>query len=280
MSFTYTDAHTHFWDSGVMPYPWLAEVPAIAGRHTPEELVAEAAAQPPSRIVFVECGAPQPDEVNWVERLAAAEPRLAAIVAQATMDAGARTTAVLAGLASRPLVRGVRHLIQDEKDPEYCLRPEFLAGVQQLEAFDLSFDICCRHHQLPAVIELVRRCPQVRFILDHAGKPGVRAGLLDPWRGHIASLAALPNIDCKLSGLVTEAEHERWVTADLQPYVGHLLATFGPSRLLFGGDWPVAKLASGYLRWLAAARDLTAHLTPEAQSVIFQHTATRAYRIG
>lgn len=279
MSFTYTDAHTHFWNPGVLPYPWLAEVPAIAGRHTLDELAEEAAVLPPSRIVFVECGAPQPDEVNWIEQLAAQEPRLAGIVAHVPMNAGAQTPALLAELARHPLVRGVRHLFQDETDPEFCLRPEFIAGVQQLAAFDLSFDLCCRHHQLPAVIELVRRCRRVRFILDHAGKPAIRAGVLDPWRGHIATLATLPNIDCKLSGLVTEADHEHWGAADLQPYVAHLLTTFGPSRLLFGGDWPVAKLASGYLRWLATAREFTAPLTPEDQAAIFHRNAARVYRL-
>ncbi|MEI6862677.1 MAG: amidohydrolase family protein, partial [Verrucomicrobiota bacterium] len=105
------------------------------------------------------------------------------------------------------------------------------------------------------------------------------SGLLDPWREHIRELAALPNVVCKLSGLVTEADHAHWTAAQLAPYVAHLLDTFGASRLLFGGDWPVAKLASDYPRWLATARVFTAHFTAAEQSAIFSGNAERVYRL-
>jgi L-fuconolactonase len=276
---THTDAHVHFWDE-TLPHPWLAEVPAIAAPHLPAGLRAEAGVATPSRIVFVECGAPWLDEVRWVERLAAAEPRIAGIVAKVSVNAGAETTRAIAELARHPLVRGVRHLIQDEPDPGFCLTPEFLSGIAQLPAAGLSFDICCRHAQLPAVVELVRRSPQTRFILDHAGKPGIRAGLIEPWRAHIRALAARPNVVCKLSGLVTEADPIGWTTDQLRPYVAHLVDTFGPGRLLFGGDWPVAKLASSYRRWLDAALTLTDHLTASERAAIFSENATRTYRLG
>jgi len=279
-NFTFVDAHVHFWDQQTLPYPWLVEVPAIAGRHTPAELRAESAPLVPDKIVFVECGAPAIDEVRWIEQLALAEPRLAAIVAKAPMNAGAATTQAITELRRHRLVRGVRHLIQDEKDPNYCLTPEFVAGIRQLGPAGLSFDLCCRHHQLPAVIELVRRCPDTPFVLDHAGKPGISSGLLDPWREHIAALAALPNIDCKLSGLITEADPVHWTAEQLLPYAAHLLATFGPARLLFGGDWPVAKLAGSYPRWLDTARMLLATLPALEQAAIFHANAARVYRLG
>src|SRR2546428_156533 len=113
MTFTYVDAHVHFWDQGALPYPWLADVPTIAGRHTPDELRAQAVAVAPSQMVFVEGGAPWLDEVQWVEALAAREPRLAGIVAKCPMNAGAATTAAIDELRRHPLVRGVRHAIQD-----------------------------------------------------------------------------------------------------------------------------------------------------------------------
>ena len=274
----FIDSHMHFWDRALMPYTWLHEVPSIWDRHTPENLHAEAAPELPEKIVFVECGAPGLAEVTWVGELAAREPRIRAIVAKVAINAGAQTSADLGVLRQHPLVRGVRHHF--EHDPvDYCARPEFIAGVRELAAADLSFDICCKHPQMPAVIELVRQCPEVRFILDHAGKPGIRAGLLDPWRAHIRSLAALPNVVCKLSGLVTEADHQRWSAAQIQPYVSHLLETFGPGRLLFGGDWPVAKLASGYLRWLETARQFVAHHSVAEQTAIFHDNAARVYRI-
>jgi L-fuconolactonase len=275
----FIDAHMHFWDrSALGPYTWLHEVPSIWDRHGPETLHAEAGASLPEKIVFVECGAPWLDEVKWIERLAVQEPRIRGLVAKMTVNAGAQTAADLAELKHHPLARGVRHHF--EHDPlDFCARPEFIAGTRLLPAAGLSFDICCKHPQLPAVIELVRRCPDTSFILDHAGKPGIRAGLLDPWREHIRTLAGFPNIVCKLSGLVNEADHRAWTVAQLQPYVTHLLNTFGPSRLLFGGDWPVAKLACGYTRWLDTARGLVAHLNAAEQSAIFHENAARAYRI-
>lgn len=280
MSFPFIDAHVHFWDRGTLPYPWLDELPAIAGRHTPAELLVEAAECFPEKIVFVECGAPWLDEVRWVEQLAAAEPRIAGIVAQCQVNEGTATEARLAELKGRPLVRGVRHLIQHEPDPDFCVRPEFIAGVRAVGAAGLSFDLCCFHHQLAAVVRLVRACPETRFILDHLGKPDICAGLLDPWRAHLRDLAALPNVDCKLSGLITEADHAAWQPAHLQPYVEHALETFGPSRLFFGGDWPVAKLAGSYPRWLAAARALVASFSSTEQAAIFRQNAQRVYRLA
>ncbi len=280
MSFVFIDTHVHFWDQRVMPYPWLVEVPSIAGPHTPAELKAEAGAEFPVKIVFVECGAPGLDEVKWVAHLAAREPRIAGIVAKVTIDAGPATATAIAELKRQPLVRGVRHNFQDERDPDYCARPEFIAGVRSLATAGLSFDLCCRHHQLPAAIRLVQACPDTHFILDHFGKPGIKARLLDPWRDHIAALAAQPNVDCKLSGLVTEADHAAWRIDDLRPYVDHVLATFGPARLLFGGDWPVAKLAASYPRWLDTARALVSHLPAVAQTGIFHDNALRVYRLN
>jgi L-fuconolactonase len=276
----FIDTHVHFWDQRVLPYPWLVEVPTIAHPHTPVELHAEAGTELPARIVFVECGAPGLDEVQWVTQLAAREPRLAGIVAKIAVNAGEKTAADIATLKRNALVRGVRHLIQGEPDPDFCTRPEFIAGVRALGAAGLSFDVCCRHHQLGAVVQLVRSCPDTRFILDHFGKPDIRGGQLDPWRRHIADLAALTNVDCKLSGLVTEADHAAWTVDHLRPYVNHALATFGPHRLLFGGDWPVVKLAAPYTRWLDTARALVSDLPPPAQTAIFHDNAVRVYRLA
>jgi L-fuconolactonase len=280
MSFAFIDSHVHFWDQQQLPYPWLVEVPKIAGRHTPAELRAEAGEDCPEKIVFVECGAPWLDEVKWVSQLAVIEPRIAGLVAKCMVNEGAATVAKLAELKRFPLVRGVRHLVQHEPDADYCARPEFIAGVQAVGAAALSFDLCCFHHQMPAVVRLMRACPDTRFILDHFGKPGIRARLLDPWRAHLAELAALPNVVCKLSGLITEADHAAWQPADLKPYVDHALATFGPGRLLFGGDWPVAKLAGSYPRWLDTARALVSHLPAADQDAIFRRNALRAYRLA
>jgi L-fuconolactonase len=269
----------HFWDRDALgAYTWLHEVPSIAHRHTTENLRAEAPAHLPDKIVFVEAGAAPLKEVQWVSRLAAVEPRLRGIVAKIQINAGAQTTADLAALRRYPLVKGVRHPF--EHDPvNYCVRPEFIRGVREAADLGYTFDICCKHPQLPAVIELVRSCPQATFILDHGGKPGIRAGLLDPWREHIRSLAAFPNVVGKLSGLATEADHANWTEAQLQPYAAHLLDCFGPSRLLFGGDWPVAKLAIGYVRWLEIVQRFLAPLNPAEQAAVWRDNADRVYRL-
>lgn len=182
-------------------------------------------------------------------------------------------------VATSPLVKGIRRLLQGEPDPAFCLRPGFVRGVQLLADYDLSFDLCVRHHQLPGVVELVRRCPQVSFVLDHIGKPDIAGRVLDPWREQLAALATHPNVTCKVSGLVTEADPRAWTPDDLAPYVAHVLAAFGEDRVLFGGDWPVALLASSYRRWVEALDALTAHLSPEAKRKLWAENARRFYRL-
>jgi|HubBroStandDraft_1064217.scaffolds.fasta_scaffold73622_3 L-fuconolactonase len=283
MGFEFTDSHVHYWDASLRPYPWLAGVPSIAAAHGPGDLAREAGGSPPSRVVFVQADCDRGralDEVGWVESLAGAAPPVAGIVAFAPMDAGAGTLEALRALVGRPLVRGVRHLIQGETDPGFCLSPAFVEGVRECGELGLSFDLCVRHPQLSSVIELVGRCPATSFILDHAGKPDLRSNMLESWRAHIGELAAHPNVTCKVSGLVTEAgtaalDPERFV-----PTITHLLETFGPSRLLFGSDWPVVKLASPYATWLSMARALLSHLPEQSQASIFSGNAGRVYRLG
>jgi L-fuconolactonase len=279
----HVDAHVHFWDGARMAYPWLAEVPAIADPHSPRELVGEAGAAAPSALVFVEAGAIGAHaraEVDWVSALAAQEPRIAAIVAAVAVDRGPETEAALAALAGHPLVRGVRHNLQDHAVADHCLRPSFLSGVARAGEAGLTFDLCIRHHQLPAAIALVRRCPGTQFVLDHGGKPDIRNAVLDPWWAHVAELARLPNVSCKLSGLVTEADLAGWTPAALRPYVERLLECFGPGRLLFGSDWPVVKLAASYRRWLDAALELLAPLTSAERAAVLGENARRIYRLG
>ena len=283
MTPSFVDAHVHFWDGARLPYPWLAGVPAIAGAHTPVELAREVGASLPEAIVFVESAvdpARALDEVAWVEALAAREPRIAAIVAQVAVDRGAQTEAALAALAGHALVRGVRHNLQDYSDPGHCLRPAFIDGVRAVGARGWTFDLCVRHAQLPACTALVRACPETTFVLDHAGKPYVRGGVLDPWRQNVAALAGLPNVVCKLSGLVTEADPATWTPDALRPYVEHLLSCFGPGRLLFGSDWPVVKLSADYRRWLDAALELLAPLSAPERTAILSTNSKRIYRLS
>lgn len=182
-------------------------------------------------------------------------------------------------LGSHPRLKGVRRLIQGEGDPDFCARPEFVAGVRRLGEVGLSFDVCVYHHQLPAVVRLARAAPDTPMVLDHIGKPAIADGQLTPWRDHIAELASMDHVWCKLSGLVTEARWEEWSSADLQPYADAVIEAFGYERLMFGSDWPVCTLASEYAAWLAAVRELTGGAARNELAWLFAGAAERFYRL-
>jgi len=276
------DSHVHFWDQGALPYAWLAEHPALPRVATPVELVAEVGESTRASFVVVEADTHPArvfDEVRWVEALAAREPRIRGIVACARLDREALTLRALDALARKPLVRGVRQSLQHERDPGFCLRPRFVDGVVACGQRQLTFDVCVRHPQLGAIAELARRAPETTLVLDHAGKPGIAGGLLDPWRATIAELGRLPNVVCKLSGLVTEADPVAFRLDDLRPYAEHVLACFGPERVLFGSDWPVLKLAATYERWLDMALSLLAPLSESERHAVLAGNASRVYRL-
>lgn len=274
-----TDAHLHCWDPARLRYPWLASVPDLNRAYNFSDYTADRGTASVTRRVFVQadCDPAQArDEVSWMS----AQPEIAAIVAFAPLGQGDVVTPELAWLARHPKVRGVRRILQGEPDPSFCLAPDFVAGVRALATFGFTFDLCIHAGQLSAATELVRRCPEVTFVLDHLGKPPIRAAQLDPWRGDLAALARLPNVVAKLSGLSTEADLAAWTTTDLQPYVDHAVACFGPSRLLFGSDWPVVNLAGGLSRWMTALAALTAHASPADRRAFFHENAGRIYRLA
>jgi L-fuconolactonase len=277
----YIDAHVHFWQPGRLRYDWLANVPNINRPYEPADLARAAERLPLEGIVFVQADCVAADglrEVAWVSELAEAEPRIQGIVAFAPLEQVTSAAAYLTELSNYPLVKGVRRLIQDEP-AAFAIQPDFVSGVQLLADYDLPFDVCIRHHQLEATIALVKQCPHVRFVLDHFGKPDIKAHLMEPWATHLAQLADLPNVACKLSGLVTEADWQGWTAADLQPYMDHALAVFGPERVMFGGDWPVSELATDYARWLRTAAAAVNHLNEAEKDRIFYTNARDFYRL-
>ena len=277
----FIDSHCHFWEPYQLTYDWLADMKLLNRPFTPDMLVAEAGESPPAKMIFVQADCRPEDalaEVAWVASLAQQDSRVAGIVAFAPLEQGDRVISILEKLAQEPLVKGVRRLIQSEPTG-FSIQSAFIDGVNALSPFELSFDLCVIHHQLPDVIELVGRCPDVRFVLDHCGKPPIKAGQLDPWREHISQLATYDNVMCKLSGLVTEADMEAWQPADLQPYIDHVLAEFGSKRLMFGGDWPVSKLATTYGRWVDCVFTAVAHLPPTEQQAILIDNCQQFYRL-
>jgi len=275
------DSHVHFWQPSRLRYSWLATVPAINRPYEPADLAQAAEGLSLAGIVFVQADCVAADglaEVAWVSELAPAEPHLQGIVAFAPLEHGEAVAAYLAQLRQNALVKGVRRLLQDEPTT-LATEPSFVRGVQMLADFDFTFDLCIRHHQLEAAIALVKQCPRVHFVLDHLGKPDIKAQLLEPWASQLAQLAAWPNVSCKLSGLVTEADWQNWTAADLQPYIAHALDTFGPERLMFGSDWPVATLATDYARWLQTAVTALHALNEAEKDRIFYGNARDFYRL-
>ncbi len=278
------DSHLHLWDPRRFRMRWVEGNPTLEQPYGLAEYREHTAGLDIAAMVYLQVDVDPAYallEARWVTERAAEDPRIRAMVPYAPLEDGDQVRSFLdALLATSPLVRGIRRLLQGEPDPDFCLQPRFVRGVQLLAEYGLSFDLCIRHEQFPSIIALVERCPQVSFVLDHIGKADIKGRALDPWRDQIAALAAFPNVMCKISGMVTEADHERWTADDLRPYVEHVIARFGEDRVMFGGDWPVALLASSYRRWVETLDGLTAHLSPEAQRKLWGENARRFYRLG
>jgi L-fuconolactonase len=283
-NFPITDAHVHLWDSQRFPITWLAGHATLDRPYGINEYRAHTAGVQVAAFVYVEVDVEPPFgllEAQWALERAQEDPRLQGIIAAAPLEYGDHVRVYLEALAALgPHIKGVRRILQGERDPAFCLQPDFVRGVQLLPEFGFSFDICIYHPQLASAVELVRRCPETQFMLDHIAKPGIKDGLLDPWRAQIEELAALPNVICKISGMATEADHQNWTTDNLAPYVAHVLAAFGEDRVAFGSDWPVLLLAGEYQRWVATLDTLTTHLSPEAQRKLWSENARRFYRLG
>ena len=277
------DAHVHLWNPQHFPMPWLDHTPALNKPFELSDYPRQSAGCTIAALVSVEVDvAPHYAllEARWAADLAVHDARLQGIVAAAPVEHGEQVRAYLDALqATSPLIKGVRRNLQDEPDAAFCLQEDFVQGIRLLPTYGFSFDLCIRHWQLPAVVELVRRCPDTHFILDHLGKPAIKAHLLDPWREHLAQLAALPNVCCKISGLVTEADQHRWAPEELAPYVAHALEVFGEDRVVFGGDWPVLLLAASHDRWVETLDALTQHLSPAAKRKLWKENARRFYRL-
>ena len=278
------DAHVHLWNPEQFSMPWLAAIPRLNRLYGLQDYREQTRGLPIIVMVYVEVGVEAQEalrEAHYVAGLAREEPRLQAIVAAAPVERGVAVREHLASLvAISPLIKGVRRNLQDEAEPDFCLHPDFVAGVRLLAEYNLSFDLCIKHWQLPYVTELVRRCPDTAFILDHLGKPGIKQQLLDPWQVDLRALAELPNVVCKISGMVTEADHEGWQPTDLEPFINVVLDAFGEERVLFGSDWPVALLASPYRRWYETLEALTAHLPVSTNRKLWAENAQRFYRVS
>jgi len=271
------DAHHHFWRYTAAEYGWIDDTMASIRRDfLPADLREEIASAGIGAVVSVQARQTLA-ETDFLLECARAHAWIAGVVGWVPLtDPG--VAAVLAELAAHPQLKGVRHILQAEPDA-YMDRPDFNAGLAQLRAFNLAYDILIYHAQLPAATHLVDRHPNQVFVLDHIAKPPIRAGEREPWARDLAEFARRPNVLCKLSGIVTEADYSAWTYDQILPYLETVLEAFTPARLMFGSDWPVCRVAVHYLDWVRTVERFTASLSGAEREHIFHTTAARAYRL-
>lgn len=282
-SFPIIDTHLHLWDPKKLRYPWLDNIPMLNKSFLLGDYEVATKDLDVVKMVFVQCEcefAQCEEEVDLVTQFANIDKRIKGIVAWAPLENGLAVKEVLDRYSENKLVKGVRRIIQFEADPEFCLQKEFVQGVQLLAQYNYTFDICVSHSQLGNAIKLVQLCPGVQFILDHIGKPDIKNQLLDPWRSQILQLSKFDNVCCKLSGLVTEANHTEWKREELASYLHYMLEYFTPDRLMFGGDWPVVLQAANYTDWVEILDWALSSLSPTDLRKIYQKNAERVYSIN
>lgn len=272
------DSHQHFWTYDEAQYPWIPKGTPLHRDWLPSDLVK--LQEPLGFDGSIAVQARQTvEESRWLLTLADHDPRIIGVVGWVDL----RSPAVakdLAELSKHPRFRGVRHVVQSEPDDDFMIRPEFIRGIGELQAFGLTYDILIFPKQLPAAIELAARFPKQPFVLDHIAKPLIKDGVMEPWRSQFRELAKAKNLMCKVSGIVTEADQKAWKPEDIRPYLDVVFEAFGPERLMWGSDWPVCLLAGSYERVFRLVEDYVTPLTPAQREGLLGRNCARFYGIS
>jgi L-fuconolactonase len=233
-------------------------------------------------MVFLQCEcdpAQHLEELAWVTGQAETEPRLRGIVPWAPLEKGSAVEEELAFMAKNPLVKGIRRIIQFEPDMEFCLRRDFIEGVNLLPKYGFTFDVCIDYRHNQNTLKFLSKLKDVPCILDHIGKPDIKGGGLEPWKSEIKLLARFPNLVCKVSSLATEADHKNWTLEDLRPYVDAVFEAFGFDRVIFAGDWPVSSQAAAYPLCVDTLLKLLKGATHDELYKLFRKNAEGFYRV-
>lgn len=278
-----TDAHQHLWDPAQRPYPWL-EDPALAPIRRPyglEDLRREAQASGVTQTILVQTVPTMTETADFLRIAADSAGLIRGVVGWVDLTDHAAADAIAELRAGRggELLVGIRHQAQDEPDPDWLRRDDVLHGLTAVARAGLVNELLVRPHQLPAAVNAVQRVPEGRFVLDHAAKPAIRGSVVEPWASDLRRLAAQPNVACKLSGLVTEADWASWSIEDLRPYAEMVLHFFGPRRVMAGSDWPVCELAASYTQVWDTVGTLLERLSPGERDDVLGATAARVYAI-
>ncbi|MEI6247197.1 MAG: amidohydrolase family protein [Verrucomicrobiota bacterium] len=269
------DAHQHFWSYDAAQYPWIPPGSPLHRSWLPDDL---AALQRP--LGFDGSIAVQArqviEESDWLLGLADQHETVKGVVGWVDLRSD-RVEADLERLAQHPKFVGVRHVVQEEPDDAFMLGQDFQRGISKLAAYGLTYDILIFPKQLEAAIRLAENFPAQPFVLDHIAKPPIKAGSVEPWASQIRRLAQFPNVHCKVSGMLTEADHQTWKAAQFQPYLDIVFEAFGLSRLMYGSDWPVCLFAGSYQQAYRLVDDYTRGLTDAERTGLFGGNATTFY---
>lgn len=270
------DSHQHFWRYSNEQYPWMKPEWPIRRDFLPPDLAPLLKKTGLDGSIAVQARQTLAEN-DFLLRLADIHPQVVKGVVGWVDLRGDTVDDQLLHFAAHPKAVGVRHVVQDEPDDEFMLRPEFMRGIGRLKQFDLTYDLLIYPKQLPAAIRLVERFPDQPFVLDHLAKPIIRDGVISPWREQIRELARCPNVCCKVSGMVTEAKWVGWRMDDFRPYLDVAVEAFGIDRLMYGSDWPVALLAGTYAQVHGLVQS---YIPPQHHAAFFGGTAAGFYGIS
>lgn len=269
------DAHQHFWSYDAAQYPWIPPGSPLHRSWLPDDL---AALQKP--LGFDGSIAVQARQVvgesDWLLSLADRYANVKGVVGWVDLRSD-RVEADLARLAAHPKFVGVRHVVQEEPDVDFMLGRDFQRGISKLRAHGLTYDILIYPKQLEAAIRLAENFPQQPFVLDHLAKPPIKDGAMEPWKSQLLRLAKLPNVHCKVSGMLTEADHKAWRAEQFRPYLDTVFEAFGPARLMYGSDWPVCLFAGSYEQAYRLVDDYARGLTDAERAGLFGGNCARFY---
>ena len=272
------DAHQHFWELSRFNYPWMPSEPSPLRRnYLPSDLkpILETHRFEGSVVVQAHHSL---DEARWLLDLARENDFIKGVVAWVDLT-DPHVGKTLDELQRDPHFKGVRHLVHDEPDPLWLLRPDVLRGLRELESRDIPYDLLLRPIHLPLVPKLAEKLPALRMVIDHIAKPSISTGEFDTWARRMEAVFPIANVYCKLSGMITEAAWHNWNASDLHPYVTFVCQGFGPNRVMFGSDWPVCLLAGTWKEVLAACTQGMGPQPVDVREQIFGGTAMHFYRL-
>lgn len=277
------DAHHHVWDLTVRDQDWIVgdAMAPIRRNFSMQDLRTATAGLGIERTVLVQTVT---DYAETPELLAIAnsDPMIAGVVGWLDIDSSSAIDHLdsYLNLPGADYLVGIRDIAQGHADPQYLARPNVLKNVKTLGGKGLIYDLLTKTRELPAAIELVKSAPEVQFVMDHISKPFIETGEIEPWKTLMMTLATFPNVVCKISGMVTEADWANWKTEDFRPYVDLLFEVFGAKRLMFGSDWPVCTLAGSYLQVVELAKTVTSSFSKGESEDFWGGTAQRIYGLA